>query len=141
MEEHKSQVLLVTSVSENEGKSTVAANLAISLAQKGKKVLLIDGDLKRPSQFLILGVQVKEENELGEYLRAAQTCRICPSAWRFRPFVYRRKKLLLNFRGDSAETGNGSADPGFQENRGLYHCRHAAGRGSGRRGAPGTVRG
>ena len=37
MEEHKSQVLLVTSVSENEGKSTVAANLAISLARKGKR--------------------------------------------------------------------------------------------------------
>ena len=78
MEEHKSQVLLVTSVSENEGKSTVAANLAISLAQKGKKVLLIDGDLKRPSQFLILGVQVKEENELGEYLRGSANLQDLP---------------------------------------------------------------
>ena len=48
MEEHGSKMLVVTSVSENEGKSTVAANLAISFAQKGKRVILIDGDLKRP---------------------------------------------------------------------------------------------
>ena len=54
---------------ENEGKSTVAANLAISLAEKDYRVVLIDGDLKRPSQFLIFGLHPKEENELGEFLK------------------------------------------------------------------------
>lgn len=63
------KVLVVTSVSENEGKSTVAANLAITLAQQGKKVILVDGDIRRPSQFLILGVKPEEKNELGEYLK------------------------------------------------------------------------
>lgn len=68
MEKHNSKVLLVSSVSENEGKSTVAANIAISLAQRQKKVLIIDGDLRRPSQFLILNIQPEEIKELGEFL-------------------------------------------------------------------------
>ena len=41
--------LLVSSAQPGEGKTTVSANLAISLAQLGQRVLLIDGDLRRPS--------------------------------------------------------------------------------------------
>ena len=69
MAKNEQKVLVVTSVSENEGKSTVAANLAITLAEQSKRVLLVDGDIRRPSQFLIFGMEPKEENELGEYLR------------------------------------------------------------------------
>lgn len=71
MEQRDSKVLVVTSISENEGKSTVAVNLAISLAERSGKVLLIDGDLRRPSQFLLLGMgtRLKEENEFGEFLK------------------------------------------------------------------------
>lgn len=47
------QVLLVASVEENEGKSTVAANLAIALAEHGKRVILIDGDFRKPAQYKI----------------------------------------------------------------------------------------
>lgn len=43
------KVIMVTSVREHEGKSTVAANLALSLAQQSHRVLLIDGDLRRPT--------------------------------------------------------------------------------------------
>lgn len=50
----KRQVLLVTSVLENEGKSTIAVNLALSLAQKGHRVLLIDCDLRKPACYKLL---------------------------------------------------------------------------------------
>ena len=52
---HGKKVLMVTSLLENEGKSTVSVNLALSLAQKYPKVLLIDCDLKKPACHLLLG--------------------------------------------------------------------------------------
>jgi capsular exopolysaccharide synthesis family protein len=45
----KSKIILITSPSDGEGKSTTAANLAITLSQQKEKVLLIDANLRNPA--------------------------------------------------------------------------------------------
>lgn len=65
------KVFLFSSVSAAEGKSTLAANTAISLASRGVSVLFIDLDLRRPVQSEMLGLSVKKKNELGELLTEA----------------------------------------------------------------------
>ena len=44
------KTILVTSATRGEGKSTISSNLAVALSQRGNKVLLIDADMRRPSQ-------------------------------------------------------------------------------------------
>ena len=55
------RVILVTSCLPGEGKSTVTVNLAISFAQHGKKVLIMEADMRRPSMKHVLDVS----NEAG----------------------------------------------------------------------------
>ena len=69
MNRHHAKTLLVTSVMANEGKSTVAANLAITLSKAGYKVLLIDGDMRNPSLYKILRMHDSEFTDLGEILQ------------------------------------------------------------------------
>jgi Mrp family chromosome partitioning ATPase len=50
------RVLVITSAGPGEGKTFVASNLAISLAQAGKRVLLVDADVRRPAVHRVFGV-------------------------------------------------------------------------------------
>lgn len=54
--ENPSGALLVTSSGPGEGKTTTAANLAVALAQGGKRVILIDTDLRRPTLHKVFGL-------------------------------------------------------------------------------------
>jgi Mrp family chromosome partitioning ATPase len=54
-EDHR--VILVSSATIKEGKSTIAANLAVVLAQQGVRVLLIDGDMRKPMQHHTFGLK------------------------------------------------------------------------------------
>lgn len=57
LNKHHAKVLMVTSSIPGEGKSTVSANLAISMAMNNKNVLLIDADLRNPSLKEVLNVK------------------------------------------------------------------------------------
>lgn len=52
------QTLVITSTVQGEGKSFVAANLAVTFAQASKKTLIIDADMRRPRQHNIFGVDM-----------------------------------------------------------------------------------
>lgn len=65
-------VLLVTSVVENEGKSTIATNLAISLVKKGYNVLLVDADFLRPSVYKILHKSIENNQEISECILSSK---------------------------------------------------------------------
>lgn len=72
------KVLMVTSVTENEGKSTAAANLALALQQQGSSVLLIDCDFRQPSQYKLFDIPEAEQkkNDLGTALKNKEKVKI-----------------------------------------------------------------
>ncbi|MGN0292481.1 MAG: P-loop NTPase [Lachnospiraceae bacterium] len=71
MDRRNYKTVMLTSVSENEGKSTVAANLALALAQEGYAVALLDCDFRKPSQYKIFDLKHKqfEITDFGDMLR------------------------------------------------------------------------
>ncbi len=68
MRKNECKVLMVTSVSENEGKSTVAANIALAMNRRKKSILLIDADMRKPAMHRILGYSDSEYEGIAEYL-------------------------------------------------------------------------
>lgn len=58
----KHQVLMVTSPSSSEGKSSTAVNLATSFCQAGKKVVLVDADMRRPRLHQVFPAPIDHED-------------------------------------------------------------------------------
>lgn len=52
------QTILVTSTTQVEGKSWIVSNLAVTFAQTGKNVIIIDADMRRPRQNNIFGIDM-----------------------------------------------------------------------------------
>ena len=59
---------MVGSIKENDGESTVTANIALNLARRGKKVVLVDCDMRHPSLAKIFDATVDPKEQFSEYL-------------------------------------------------------------------------
>ena len=99
------KVLLVTSPGAHEGKSTIVLNLALAYAESGRRVLVIDADLRRPSLHRALGVP--NEGGLADLLHKGE-------AW---PEAFRRLAHGVDF----LPSGIKAANPGS-----LLSSRHMA---------------
>ena len=64
------QVILVTSSGENEGKSTIVANLALALTGRNKRVALLDCDFRKPSLHKVLEAPIPKEERFSARLTA-----------------------------------------------------------------------
>ncbi len=71
-EQSEAKVLLFTSVIENEGKSTVAANIALALAQERRNVVLIDCDFRKPAQYKIFEMPKDQLQDVPHVLKTGE---------------------------------------------------------------------
>lgn len=69
--QHPYKVIMVSSALGQEGKTTVASQLAVSFARAGRRTLLIDGDVRNPQQHVVLGMPMSKG--LADLLRSDVT--------------------------------------------------------------------
>ena len=100
--------LLITSTSPAEGKSWVSSNLAVTFAQAGKKVILVDADMRKGRQYTIFGVAPKPG--LSNYLSGVveydgqentqditqYTKFMCNASWKYSTKPFRTIRLFKN---------------------------------------------
>lgn len=96
-----SKIFAITSVAENEGKSTAAANIALALAGRGFRVMLIDIDIRKPSIYKIFGCSAKQEHEFSDVLSG----KLSPKEFKFQQYKKSGLYLALNrhYRSDAAQ--------------------------------------
>jgi capsular exopolysaccharide synthesis family protein len=58
--EQQARTILVTSPERGDGKTTMASNLSIAIAQAGRRTLLVDADMRAPMQDLIFGINGRQ---------------------------------------------------------------------------------
>ena len=101
-QESGAKTFLVTSAIKSEGKTTAAVNLALALARNGRRVLLVDGDLRDPSEMKALGMEPGEAG-LSDLLAGKCTAEQALVS-------YRGKKELKGLAGESLASQAGDAD-------------------------------
>ncbi len=91
------KVFAVTSVAENEGKSTVAANIALILAGRGYKVALLDLDIRKPSMYKIFDYDSDMLHEFNDVL----SNKVPLGEYGF--YRYRKSNLIIAFNRKARE--------------------------------------
>ena len=91
------RVFAITSVAENEGKSTCAANIAVSLADRGNKVMLLDLDFKKPAAYKIFSEEAVENGEVSDLLAK----KVSFDNFAFRQFKKTSLFVAVNTKADS----------------------------------------
>lgn len=97
---HKSnskKSFVISSVAENEGKSTVATNIALGLSERGYSVVLLDLDIRKPSIYKIMDFHTSMESDFSDVLAE----KIDISDFKF--FRYRKSNLTIAFNKRSHE--------------------------------------
>lgn len=100
------RVLQITSSEAGAGKSTMSANLAISVAQSGKRCLLIDADCRRPAQHKLFGMHndvglssvIQEQAEIPDAVRTTDVERLEVMTSGPRPFNPSELLMSESFR-------------------------------------------
>jgi len=86
------KVFLITSLAENEGKSTTAANIALALASRNNKVALLDMDFKKPALHKVFGLQNEELTDLADLISG----KISLDSYKFCSYRQTGLELALN---------------------------------------------
>lgn len=91
------KIFLVTSLGENEGKSTTAANIALALAGRGGRVALLDMDFKKPAIHKIFDIHKTDTPDFADLLSG----KISPNDFMFYPYKNTNLDLALNIKSHS----------------------------------------
>ena len=94
LEDTGSKTALVTSIKENEGKTTVIVNIALNLADRGYKVALIDCDMRRPAIVKIFQMADKVKVNISEVLTGKADIEDCKVMHESGIALYMQKKSI-----------------------------------------------
>ena len=93
------KVFVINSLLENEGKSTVISNIAVSLAHTGYKILLLDLDFKKPAMHKMFKKSHKDNCEVADLLSG----RVSPEDFELRGYKKTSIKLAVNTRAHKTD--------------------------------------
>jgi len=106
MPDQKLKSIMVTSPDPCEGKSTTIANLAVTLARAGKKVIILEADLRRPMLYKYLGL----ENSIGLSNAIVDSCTLRESMQMIDAKEISMPQFTQNLKGaaEAAASSNGA---------------------------------
>ena len=88
------KTFLITSLAEDEGKSTTVANIALALADRGNRVALLDMDFKKPAVHKIFDMQKTESDDFADLLSG----KVSIENYKIHAYKKTQVDLMVNFK-------------------------------------------